>query len=243
MAVTLALHIVAGTLSLVAGYVALFSTKGATVHRKSGILFVYAMLAMAFFGALIAAVRSVAPAVNVPMALFTSYLVVTSLATVLGSRLSALGSRRTTIGLMVFGAAVASMYLVFGVQVLAGAKRGMPAAPFLVFGAIALLAVAGDLRVIRFGALTGKPRLSRHLWRMSFALFIAALSFSVQAAKILARNDVRVPGVAVALPMLVVLVTMFYWLWRVRRKGVNVERWTIASPSPSSPASLAATQP
>ena len=37
------------------------------------------------------------------------------------------------------------------------------------------LAAAGDLHVLRSGMPRGGPRLARHLWRMCFALFIAAL--------------------------------------------------------------------
>jgi uncharacterized membrane protein len=37
-------HVVAGGLALVFGYIALYAAKGAPLHRKSGILFVYAML-------------------------------------------------------------------------------------------------------------------------------------------------------------------------------------------------------
>ena len=33
-------HILAGGLALVVGYVALYATKGATLHRKSGMVFV-----------------------------------------------------------------------------------------------------------------------------------------------------------------------------------------------------------
>jgi hypothetical protein len=40
-----------------------------------------------------------------------------------------------------------------------------------------ILAAAGDVRVLRFGLPRGGPRLARHLWRMCFALFIAAGSF------------------------------------------------------------------
>ena len=39
------------------------------------------------------------------------------------------------------------------------------------------LAATGDVRVMRFGMPRGGPRLARHLWRMCFALFIAAGSF------------------------------------------------------------------
>ena len=43
---TLAIHILAGGLALVFGYVALYSRKGGTLHRRSGMLFVYAMSIM-----------------------------------------------------------------------------------------------------------------------------------------------------------------------------------------------------
>jgi hypothetical protein len=48
---------------------------------------------------------------------------------------------------------------------------------------------------------------------MCFALFIAALSASVQFAKMLPQS-VRMP--VLVLPMLVVIASMVYWLWRVR---------------------------
>jgi uncharacterized membrane protein len=59
---TYAVHILAGSLVVLAGYVALYAAKGATLHRKSGILFVYAMLATSLFGMVIAAARDVSPA-------------------------------------------------------------------------------------------------------------------------------------------------------------------------------------
>ncbi len=46
MGPALFVHILAGALGLVSGYVALYAVKGATLHRKSGMLFVYAMSTM-----------------------------------------------------------------------------------------------------------------------------------------------------------------------------------------------------
>ena len=43
----LPIHIVAGGLAIILGAVALSVTKGGTIHRRSGVLFVYAMLIMA----------------------------------------------------------------------------------------------------------------------------------------------------------------------------------------------------
>ena len=95
-------------------------------------------------------------------------------------------------------------------------KSGGFVAPMFIFAAIGLLGGAGDVRVLRSGPLKAGSRLRRHLWRMSTALLIASLSFSVRLPRILPA-PLRNP-VVYALPTLTVLVTMLYWLWRVRSK-------------------------
>ena len=117
---------------------------------------------------------------------------------------------------MLAALAVGLTSLTFGVEAIAagGKRNGMPAFPFFMFGVVGLLATAGDVRMIRSGALRGASRLARHLWRMSFALFIAALSFFIGQAKVF-PGPIRIPGL-LALPVLAVLATMLYWLWRVR---------------------------
>jgi uncharacterized membrane protein len=218
MRMTLAIHILAGTLGLLAGYVALFATKGATLHRRSGMLFVCAMLIMCIGGLTIAVVRGVAPEINVPAALLTSYLILTSFATV--RDVGALGSRVAAVGLMLVALGVGLTMTTFALEAFAngGTRNGMPAFPFVMFGTFGLLGTVGDIQVLRSGARKGPTRLARHLWRMCIALFIAALSFSFQMVKILRENGIPLPPATIAVPMLVVLVTMFYWLWRVRRK-------------------------
>lgn len=208
-------HIVAGGLALLGGYIALYSAKGAAVHRKSGRLFVYAMLTMAVAGTTIAAIRDVAPSINVPAALLTSYLVITALTAV---RPRAASARWLTPGLMVIGLAVGLTSLTFGFEAIASAdgkgRDGMPAFPFFMFGVIGTLGGVLDFRMMRAGGLTGASRLARHLWRMSFALFIAALSFFIGQAQVFPKPIRIMP--LLALPVLAVLVTMLYWLWRVR---------------------------
>lgn len=214
MKATLIVHIALGILSLLAGYIALYSAKGGTTHRRSGKLFVYAMIPMALGGLLIAVVRNVAPAINVPAALLTSYLVITSLLTV---RPPFASSRWLNPALMLIALGVGLADVVFTMQAFAngGTRNGMPAFPFIMFGAVGLIGAAGDFRMMRSGPLQGPRRLARHLWRMSFALFIAALSFFIGQARVL-PEVIRIRGL-LAMPVLAVLVTMFYWLWRVRR--------------------------
>src|SRR5829696_4104035 len=128
-------HITAGSLALLAGYVALYASKGATLHRKAGMLFVYAMLTMSLFGLTIATVRGVAPAINIPVGLLTAYLVITSLTTI---RPLPSGSRWLAIGAMLVAFGIFFTDLAFGIHGLAnGGKRdGMPVFPFFLFAAV-----------------------------------------------------------------------------------------------------------
>jgi uncharacterized membrane protein len=214
MRMTYLVHIVAGTLGLLTGYVALSAAKGGTLHRKSGMLFVYTMLTMAVFGLAIAIVRGIAPAINVPAALLTSSMAITAMTTVKPLRI---GSRWVDLAATVISLAVGVIMLSWAFEAVAngGKRNGMPAFPFFLFGIVGMLAFIGDLRVMRTGPLKGAPRLARHLWRMCFALFIAALSASVQFVKMVPEPFRAVRPVFV-LPVLAVVVLMFYWLWRVR---------------------------
>jgi uncharacterized membrane protein len=222
---TYVVHIAAGVLVVLAGFVALYTTKGAPLHRRAGMVFFYAMLTTALFGITIAVVRDVAPAVNVPAALLTSYLVITSLTTI---RPPVAGSRWLAIGafLVVLGVTLASFTFAFEAFANGGLRKGMPAFPFLLFGVAGLFASVGDVRVLRSGALTGARRLARHLWRMSFALFIAALSFFIGQGPKIFPEPFSSPAL-LGLPVLLVLVTMFYWLWRVRVRR-NLRGFTLA---------------
>jgi hypothetical protein len=213
MAMTYVIHIAAGSLGIISGFIALYATKGATLHRRAGMVFFFAMLTMGLFGMAIAIVKGVAPAVNVPAGLLTAYLIVTGLATVRTLPVSARWLNAAG-ALVALGVGAASMSFAFEAFANGGKRDGMPPFPFLMFGTVALLGSAGDLRMMRSGAHRGAKRVARHLWRMSFALFIAALSFFIGQSKVFPEPIRILPLLAV--PVLAVLVTMFYWLWRVR---------------------------
>ncbi len=212
------IHVIAGGLGLASGFVALYATKGATLHRRAGMVFVIAMLGMTTSGGLLAALRGAAPALNLPAALVSAYLVVTGLTAV---RPPAVGARTLAIGGMILALAVGIVSLRFGLEAVAlgGSRKGMPAFPFFLFAGIALLGSALDLRAIRSGPPKGRARLVRHLWRMCVALFIAALSFFLGQADVIPK-PIRIPAL-LAMPVLAVPVTMSYWLWRVRRRPVG----------------------
>jgi len=180
-------------------------------------MFVYAMMTMALMGSTIAVVRNVAPGANGPVGLLTGYLVITGLITV---RPQSKMSRWLDGGLLALVIAVSVALFTFAYEVLGsptGKLYGMPVYPFLIFGATALLAGLGDLRLIRAGGIhviRGAPRLTRHLWRMSTALLIAAFSFFLGQAKVIPKPIRTLP--LLMIPPMVVLAALVYWLWRVR---------------------------
>ena len=221
-------HIVAGGTSLLVGFIALYSAKGGTLHRKAGLAFVGAMLLMCTAGFSLALGKTWQEA-NVSAALITAYLVTTSLATVR----PAMQSRLLVSGAMSVAFAVAAVDLAYGVSAIANGGKtaaGIPAFPFFLFGLIGLLGTIGDVRVLRFGPLKGSARLARHLWRMTFALFIATMSFFIGQMKVIPK-PIRIPGL-LALPVLAVLVTLIYWMWRVRIKRSLRGMIGVSAPEP-----------
>jgi uncharacterized membrane protein len=214
----LSTHIVAGGLAIILGAVALLASKGATLHRRSGLLFVYAMLTMGISGSTLALRQSLTNP-NVLGGFMSAYFVITALTTV---RPASAWTRRLDVWALGVAIALTLLEVGLGFKALANPGGTISGAPFFMLfflATITTLSAAGDVRVMRSGALRGGPRLARHLWRMCFALFIAAGSFF----SIRARVAKVLPGAFTtpmmrALPVALVFVAMFYWLWRVRAR-------------------------
>jgi uncharacterized membrane protein len=209
-------HIAGGLVAIVAGPVSLLAPKGRWLHRKAGAAFYYAMLVMAGFalaGALLKGHK-----VNVAASALTLYLVVTAW--------SIVKARAGTLSRVERWAPWAAAIIALGaagVGVLSAIVPGLlhegdPRAPsgyavFAVFGLVAALAAGADFRTLRRGGLDGAARISRHLWRMCLALFIALGSFSAQAPLMARRLDLPPPpDLATFGPALAVLALMVFWL-------------------------------
>ena len=199
----LPIHILAGLTGIVSGFIALYTLKGARLHRKSGMIFVYAMLVVALTGAVMGAFISEMSAV-IP-GLLTFYLVITALLTV---RRSVLKYHWMDLGAMLYALTLGFASILYGF-----AAEGQPTALYVIFGTVSLLAALGDLRMMLTGGVQGAARIARHLWRMCLALFIATGSFFLGQADEF-PEQLRNYGV-LSIPVLLVLSTMFYWMVRV----------------------------
>ncbi len=209
-AVLLTSHIATGVVGLLAGFGALTLRKGGRLHRLAGKVFVPAMVLMLAQGAILSLMLpGRTDWVGMP---FLIYLTLTAWT---AARYPD-GLGRVGRGLTLFGAA--SVAMLVGLIAL-GMFSGKPAAsgpeavaPFIL-GLVALLTVGLDFRLLARGGIVGLPRVRRHIWRMSVALFVASGSF------FLGQQDefpAAIQGPVWFIPALAPLVLMAFWMWRYR---------------------------
>ena len=218
----LPIHVAAGGLAIVLGGITLLVKKGGTVHRRSGRLFVYAMLLMGTSASILGFRKGGLADGNVMGGLVALYFVSTAFTTV---RPVSRWTRGINGVALTFAVGLGLTAMIGGARALSSPHLSSGGVPYRTIGVVSLflatvliLSAIGDLRILRFGVPSGGRRLARHLWRMCFALFIAAGSFfSIRArvAKVLPQPFTT--GWMRALPILLLFGAMFYWLWRVRR--------------------------
>ncbi len=213
------LHIVAGLLSILAGALALAAHKGGALHRRIGLVFVAAMATMTA-SAFVSARWLSFNLVNVAAATLTFYLVASGWLAV--QRRFPVSPLATAV-LLPFAVIAGGLDVLMALDLLQHPSHrpdGVPPAPLILFATVALTAIVGDLRELRRPATDRTVRLSRHLWRMTFAMWIATTSLFLGQMRFFPAS-VRAP-LLLALPVLWVAGTLVYWLaWmaRQRRRG------------------------
>lgn len=221
------IHIIAGLVAILAGAIAMIAAKGSPLHRKSGTLFTLAMLIMTGSAAIVSLFLRIDHVTGV-VALVTAYLVCTSWLVVKRK----VQDSYTVLAGFAFAAAILGVYaLSLWFNFLEDPKnlitRNSPPQTLLVFGVISLWCAAWDVRLLRAGQIVGAQRLVRHLWRMCFAMLIATGSFftgQMQVFPAMVRKSAVLGIPVLAIPVLLVLVTMLYWLGRtlLQRKRASI---------------------
>ena len=209
----LGFHVAMGMAALAVGSVAISVRKGGTLHRRTGRIFVVAMIAM---GITAVGISLYEGKEDFTSGALTAYLVFTAWTTV--KPLPGAG-RRVDIALMVLAFIFAALGYAHGFKALGNPGKGIegvPAGMIFFMTTIILLAAIGDARMIRAGGIQGTRRLARHLWRMCYGLFIATGSFVAQLVQMS-----FMPAWMRSVPVILVLaagplVVLVYWMWRVR---------------------------
>jgi uncharacterized membrane protein len=195
----------------------MYATKGATLHRKSGRVFVFSMMLMAASGAIVAAMLPVR--ISVIAGALTFYLVVTGL---VAAHRPAFWRRQFDFAILIFALATGIAGMLFGVEATRAANSrldGFPAAPHFIFGSVALIAAALDARMLFVSDVNGKHRIARHLWRMGFAMYIATSAFFLGQANLFPEVIRKIA--LLATPVVIVVVFTMCWLVRV----LLTKRW------------------
>lgn len=211
------LHLLMGAFALISGTIAFFSRKGASLHKKSGLIFVITMLMMSSTGAFLAALN--AEKLNIMAGCLTFYLVATAFLVVHAFNKY---DRFYNTLFMVFGFITGVTGMIVGASILNdGVSKidGQPTQVLIVFSAIALIASISDLRIVFSGRLRGKQKFIRHIWRMGIAMFLAVTSFFLGQSQVI-PDEIRTT-VFLVTPVLLVLLLTIYWVVRVQFWGLK----------------------
>jgi Predicted membrane protein (DUF2306) len=202
-------HICAGTLGLLSGAVALSFRKGSQRHRVAGNVFFISLVGLGLSGAYMGFMKS--QVTNVLAGVITSYLVATAWSTARHRE----GETGIFDWIAFFVAlTVGASAVTLGLHAANSQKDGDSASTYFLFGFVALLSAAGDVRMLARGGVFGVQRLVRHLWRMCFGLFVASASIFL-ARPHLFPAFLRKTNVLLLLGFLP-LILMVFWLLRVR---------------------------
>lgn len=198
-------HIAGGSLAIVSGTIAVTVRKGSWLHARAGTWFVDSMIVLGVTATILALVEGQSGLGGI----LTCYFVATSWVTA-RRRDGATGTFEKIACAFACGLAAIQAW---------GAASGAattPVGPGPVYAlaAVCLLAGLGDLAAILRKQLTPAQRISRHLWRMCFAFFIATGSFFVGQQDVMPavmRGSAILYLIAFA-PLAAVL----FWLARIR---------------------------
>jgi hypothetical protein len=196
---------------MLSGLAAVSFRKGSRRHRATGNVFVLSMLSLSVSGVYLAIARH-EPG-NIIGGALTFYLVATAWSV---ARRTDGATSLSDWGAFPIALAVIAVTVTYGLEAArssTGQSHGYPVGPYLFLGSVALVAAAGDVRMIMRGGIYGAKRIARHLWRMCFAWFIASASIFL-ARPHLFPAVLRKTGALYFLSFLP-LVLLVFWLVRV----------------------------
>ncbi len=216
------LHVCSATVAMLSGFMAMALRKGSGLHGAAGTVFFVSLLSASGAGAYIAAFLHPSSG-NVMGSTLTFYLVATAW---VAARRRDGKAGIFDLGALLFVLAIVSAGATWGIQAAispTGSKDGYAPGFYFVFGSIALLFAASDVRMVVRGGVFGVQRIARHLWRMSTALLFAALSFYPGQGRLFPKwlRETNLPYV----PHVLLIGAMLFWLYRVSvRKRVPQDK-------------------
>ena len=203
------LHFLVGVICLLAGATAFMVRKGRHPHRLAGRVFAVCMLLLCASGLYMSLSRSI---------LFTAFLALlaghaVTTGWMAAARITGLAERVAAGAISLVAIAAAGSGLLVA-NLPSGTLNDLPPVAFYSLGGVALWIAGIDVLALRRGSADDRQRLTRHIWRMGFALFIASFIF------FFGNNNVLPPvlrsPIALLAPVLIVIGLTLYASVRMR---------------------------
>jgi hypothetical protein len=218
----LPIHIAGGLAAIALGTVAIAARKGGPLHVRAGNGFAAAMLILGATASILEPYRK--PPGSPLVGILVFYFVATGW----------LAARRRDGSTGRFEMIAGAVALAFAAATIWGGLVGhsTPAGrgPVFVLGGLCALAGLSDFRAALRRTLSRNQRLSRHLWRMCFAAFIATGSFFLGQQKVM---PLAVRGSPILFVLaLAPLAVMVFWLVRLRLGGGGLRAFSSPRAAP-----------
>jgi hypothetical protein len=214
MSVLLIPHIAAGSVAILSGTAAVAVRKGGTNHSLAGTCFVASMILLGLSAAVMALTLPAPDPSRASAGILAVYFAVTSWAAARW-RKGMTGPFEVwacaailSLGLTLVSFAVAASHSA------TGTFAAYPPTFYLTLAGLCALFAILDLNVILRPIVSGKARISRHIWRMCFAFFFATGSFFLGQQKVMPA-EVR-GSLILWILGLAPLAIMLFWLMRIR---------------------------
>lgn len=205
------LHILSGSLAILAATLAIAAPKGRPLHIAAGKIFLAAMLTTALTGAGLGFWQAETHLITGFAGILAAYLVVT------GWR-AARGGNRTGLdwaAMVIIGANTALLILagLYALGDFTGQAFGFPAEDYFFLAGMSGLAGAADGLWLLRRSPGQRARIARHLWRMCLAFFMAAGSLFTGPGAVVFPASIQASGLLV-LPELLILIALAAFLIR-----------------------------
>ncbi len=173
-AILLYLHIGGGALGIVSGLLASLTVKGSALHRKAGVVFLWAMFICYVIGALVAPFLNSQQSTNFVAGILALYLLLSGVSASRRRRFVAGTPEKVGLIVALLITSIGMIFMVLAASSPDGSMDGSPPQAYVLFIAAGGAALCGEIMALYKRVLSPTARVIRHLWRMSMSFFIAS---------------------------------------------------------------------
>lgn len=207
-------HISLGIVSVLSGFVALFSKKGFSKHIKFGLIFVWSMIFSSILGSILGLINYSEFFITFCGGVLSFTLITSSLLTLKRNKIKSLNLERSIAVINFFNFIILVIIGTTAFSKYEGVLFGFPAEDYFFLSSMAFVCCVGDVAYFLKKEIQYHRKIARHLWRMCLGFFIAAGSAFTGPGKAIFPMTLQESNI-LALPEIVIFAFMVFWLIRI----------------------------